>query len=229
MKIMSTLAASAVVLVAVVGSAGAAFASPGPGTASTKAGTVRYEVDNGVTWTLSNKPLTSKISPASTYADAGIVVSLGETGSQYYGVKSAGYGPLATNLWIADGYEATHPGTHPLSAAVDFAYGAVQPNGSVEMFSGTYAGTTLTAADIRADFPKAELWAWSGIDIGAPVAPATRSSMTAATTAVYTFQYVKVHHSLRLRMVDVLKRGALYPESVKITTGKHSATTASVK
>jgi len=96
-------------------------------------------------------------------------------------------------------------------------------------FSGTYAGQTLTEANIRADFPKAELRAWSGIDIGAPVAPATRSSMTAATTAVYTFRYVKVHHSLRLRMVDVLKRGALYPESVKITTGRHAATTASVR
>lgn len=229
MKIMSTLAVGGIAVVAVVGSAGAAFASPGPGPASTKAGIVRYEVDNGYTWTLSNKPLTSKISPGSTYADAGIVVSLGQTGSQYHGVKSAGYGPLATNLWIADGSQATHPGTHPLSATANFDYGFVQSNGSVYMTDGAYSGQTLTEAQIRADFPKDELYAWSGIDIGAPVAPATSSSMTAAVTAVYAFHYAKVGHHQRLVKVDVLKGGALYPLSAKITTGKHSYTKASAK
>ena len=214
---------------AVVGSAGAAFASPVHAPAPTKAGTVRYEVDNGYTWTLGNKALNSKISPASSYADAGVVVSLGQTGSQYHGVKSAGYGPLATNLWIADGSEAAHPGTHPLSTAVNFDYGFVQSNGSVYMTDGTYSGQTLTEAQIRADFPKAELYAWSGIDIGTPVAPATRSSMTAAVTAVYTFHYAKVGHHQRLVKVDVLKGSALYPLSVKITASEHSYTEASAK
>ena len=152
------LAASA----AVAASAGIASASPHPVTPSVPA--MAFEVDNGSTWTLSDHAVTSTGTEAG-YADAGVVVNLGPA-SSFNGVKVTGSKGLAVNIWIADGSQATTPGTHPLSSPANFDYGLGQPGGTWYMTGkpGAYNGQTLTDAQIRADFAGDDVLAWVGID-----------------------------------------------------------------
>src|SRR5437763_11516359 len=104
-RVLAVAATVAAASVTAIGTPAAASASAAhhPGRDSLRS--VRYEADNGTTWTLSNRPLTSTGKSAG-YADAGVVVGLGITGKDYNGVTVHGFGPLATNLWFGDGSQA---------------------------------------------------------------------------------------------------------------------------
>ena len=176
---------------------------------------IRYEADNGITWTLSNSPLKSKITPGTGYADAGIVVNLGEYGYQYQGVSAGNYGPQAVNLWIANGSQATRPGTHALTSPVNFAYGSVDPaTGDVTMFDGAYAGQTLTPAQIQADYPANQLYAWAGIDES--VTQLGSASLMGQTNNVKVYSLGVRHHRVVIVKTDILKVNAAFPETLRI-------------
>ena len=206
--------------------ASSASAATHPAKPLPKAGSIiRYEADNGITWTLSNSPLKSKITPGTGYADAGIVVNLGEYGYQYEGVSAGNYGPQQVNLWIANGREATRPGTHALTSPVNFAYGSVDPaTGDVTMFDGLYAGQTLTPAQIQADYPADQLYAWAGIDES--VTQPGSASLMGQTNNVKVYSLGVRHHKVVIVKTDILKVNAAFPETLKITP---RATTAQVQ
>jgi hypothetical protein len=56
------------------------------------------------------------------------------------------------------------PGTHQLSASVNFSYGFQQPGDTYYMDSGPHAGQTLTLAQVQADFAGYDVLAWVGIE-----------------------------------------------------------------
>jgi hypothetical protein len=124
---------------------------------------VGYEMDNGTTWTLTDSlALAHSTGPDVGYADAGVVVPLGSV-RDFTGIRATGSKNLAENIWIADGTQAYTPGTHPLSAGADFDYG-FQQAGGYYMTDGTYAGQTLTIAQLQTDFGRDQAYAWVGID-----------------------------------------------------------------
>lgn len=156
MRKMITVAA---VLAAAVGTTLAMSAGP----ASASASRLNYEVDDGVSWTLSTGP--SSLSAAvqsSSYADAGVVADIGLADS-FTGITATGTGPLQINVWIGDDAQAYTSGTHLLSDGVDFSYGFTNSAGSYWMASGPYVGQTLTSADIQANFVGDEVYAWVGV------------------------------------------------------------------
>lgn len=147
-------------MAAFAGAAAVIGLSAGPALGSTQG--LNYEVDNGFSWTLANGP-SSLAQPVQTgYADAGVVADIGPAAG-FTGITDTGSANLAANIWIADGTEATQPGTHPLSGKVDFSYGFRNAEGEYWMASGPYVNQTLTAAQIRQDFAGDEAYAWVGI------------------------------------------------------------------
>src|SRR6266571_2423488 len=82
----------------------------------------------------------------------------------FQGIAVTGSANLADNIWISNGSdEAVTPGTYSLGSPVDFSYGFDNHNGTFWMASGPYAGQTLTAAQIAADFPDSEAYALVGV------------------------------------------------------------------
>lgn len=155
MSIKARLAAGAVAALTVAG-LGAA-----PALASTQG--LNYEVDNGVSWTLANGPSALAQRVQAGYADAGVVTDIGPA-ADFQGISVTGSANLADNIWISSGNdEAVTPGTHPLSSTVDFSYGFDNHDGTFWLASGPYAGQTLTVAQIAADFPNSEAYAWVGV------------------------------------------------------------------
>jgi hypothetical protein len=150
----------AAVLVAAITITGAGISAA---SASTSALPVRAETDNGTTWTLYPGQLGVSTGTNVGYADAGEVVSLGPAAS-FAGITAKGSANLAENIWITDGSQATVPGTHKLSAPVNFSYGFQQPGDTYYMDSGPYAGQTLTLAQVKTDFAGHNVLAWVGID-----------------------------------------------------------------
>lgn len=157
---MKRLIVLATFIVAALGLASfAAAASP-----NTTSNSLRYEFDNGSAWTLQrNSAALNATIPDLGYADAGIVVDLGLAAS-FTGITYGGTGTLAVNVWIGDGSQAYTPGTHLFTdGAANFSYGFQQSDGSFWMTSGPHAGQTLTPAQIVADFPSYEVYAWVGV------------------------------------------------------------------
>jgi hypothetical protein len=143
----------------------AAVATPlvmSAGAASASTSGLNYEVDDGVSWSLSASPSNLSAPVQSTYADAGVVADIGQA-SSFNGISFTGSGPLADNIWIGNGAEAYTPGTHLLSDGADFSYGFDNGNGTFYMASGTHAGQTLTVSDINTDFAGSEAYAWVGV------------------------------------------------------------------
>ncbi|HUC21077.1 MAG TPA: hypothetical protein VMA73_00030 [Streptosporangiaceae bacterium] len=160
-RIAAALAAAIVIAGAGLGAASAS-ASPLPAHGAS-ASPIRAETDNGTTWTLYPGQLGASTGTQAGYADAGEVVSLGSVAS-FNGITAKGSANLAENIWIADGSEATVPGTHQLSSAANFSYGFQQAGDTYYMDSGPYAGQTLTLAQVKADFAGHDLLAWVGIE-----------------------------------------------------------------
>jgi hypothetical protein len=158
---------AAAVLVVTAGTASAAFAHPASRDYTPRPGTVAYETDNGTAWTLADHAGTGGVRSTGSeagYADAGVVVYLGQA-ADFTGVHVTGSLNLAENIWVTDGSEATVPGSHPLSADVNFDYGLGGPDGWYMVGKkDAYNGQTLTAAQIRTDFAGYQIWAWAGID-----------------------------------------------------------------
>jgi hypothetical protein len=156
----------AAVLAAAIAIAGAgiseASASPLPAH-SASALPVRAETDNGTTWTLHPGQLGASTGTQAGYADVGEVVPLGSVAT-FGGITATGSANLSENIWITDGSEATVPGTHQLSTPVNFSYGFQQPGDTYYMDSGSYAGQTLTLAQVKTDFAGHSVAAWVGID-----------------------------------------------------------------
>jgi hypothetical protein len=134
---------------------------------------IQAEVDNGAQFTVSPSPDLADTSAAgATYADAGIVVNAGTVGSlTSRSIAYTGSSSLLENIWIGDGPQASTPGTYSLSAGADFCYalgqdyaGGAPASFYMESDCGTYAGQTLTLAQIAKDFPAVlEAYAWVGI------------------------------------------------------------------
>jgi hypothetical protein len=143
----------------------AASAAPIPhGPALRQGLRVSYEVDNGTTWTLTDSLFQAhSTGPDLGYADAGVVVPLGSV-QDFTGIRATGSRNLAENIWIADGTDAYVPGTHALSGGANFDYGFQQAGGGYYMTDGTYAGQTLTLAELKSDFGGDKAYAWVGID-----------------------------------------------------------------
>ena len=153
----------AAVLAVAVGITGATISAAN---ANANAGAVRLpvraEADNGTTWTLYPGQLGASTGASVGYADAGEVVWLGPAAS-FGGITAKGSANLAENIWITNGSEATVPGTHQLSAPVNFSYGFQQTGDTYYMDSGPYAGQTLTLAQVDTDFAGSDVLAWVGI------------------------------------------------------------------
>lgn len=178
-SITAALLAAAALAVSAGAASARALPGPLPHLAAVPAA-IRCELDNGTTWTLSacraGRKVTSTGAEAG-YADGGIVVDLGPA-SSFTGVQVSGSGPLAENIWIADGSEATVPGTHALSAGVDFTYGLGVAGGwYIVGKPGPYSGQTLTAAQVRADFAGHEVYAWVGVSTSGTAASAYVSAV----------------------------------------------------
>lgn len=163
MKLRTRLLTVAALATATLASAAGVAATA---TAATRA-PIRCEVDNGTSWTLANCPAASTVSSSGVnvgYADAGIVVDLGPAAS-FNGVQVSADRGVSQNIWIADGPEATTPGTHLLSAGVDFDYGLGQADGTWLMTGKPdgFNGQSLTAKQVRTDFAGYEIYAWVGL------------------------------------------------------------------
>lgn len=136
-----------------------AFTIGGNGAGASPA--VRYEVDDGVSWTLTATPSNTVMPLVSdSYGDAGVVVDLGPAAS-FGGLIYDGSDDLAVNIWLGDGDEAYTPGTHLLADGVDFSYG---PYGGV-FWTGAQAGKPVTA-DYISTLGDTEVYAWVGIVYG---------------------------------------------------------------
>ena len=138
----------------------------------------RSEVDNGAEFAVSDSTtLADTSSVTATYADAGVIVSIGQVGNlgsantayAYSGAK------VSENIWIGNGPEASTPGIYSLSTPADFCYGLGQnyTSGVPANFymtgsnCGSYAGQSLTKAQIATDFPStAEAYEWVGVVTG---------------------------------------------------------------
>jgi len=167
-RIVVTAALAAAALAGTAGAASAASSHPAAGAFGYRQGTVAYEADNGTAWTLSDHAgAGGRVSDSGTeagYADAGLVVDLGPA-ADFTGIQATGSLNLAENIWITDGSEATVPGTHALSAGVNFDYGLGQSGGwYMTGKTDKYNGQTLTDAQVRQDFAGYQVWAWVGID-----------------------------------------------------------------
>lgn len=167
-KIIVTAALAVVALAVTAGTASAASSHPASHAFGSRPGTVAYEADNGTTWTLADHTgpggRVSDSGAEAGYADAGVVVDLGPA-ADFTGVHVTGSLNLAENIWITDGSEATVPGTHVLSAGVNFDYGLGQSGGwYMTGKADGYNGQILTAAQVRTDFAGDQIWAWAGID-----------------------------------------------------------------
>jgi hypothetical protein len=148
------------------------YAAWQPRPAGTASG-VFTEVDNGAQFALSPSPdLADTSATGATYSDAGAVVNVGTVHSlRAASIAYSGSPSLLENIWIGDGAQASTPGIYPLSAGADFCYGLGQDysHGAPASFSmqsdcGTYAGQTLTLAQIVTDFPGVlEAYAWVGV------------------------------------------------------------------
>jgi hypothetical protein len=153
------------ILAAAIASA-AVFAVPAVAAAdSSTSNSLSYEFDNGSTWTLhKNTAALNTTYPIPGYSDAGIVVDLGPLSSLTgNGITVTGSG-VSDNIWISPGTtEANTPGTHSLSATVDFPYGFDNGNGTFYMVTGVYAGTSPTLAQLQTQYPNAEAYAWVGV------------------------------------------------------------------
>jgi hypothetical protein len=114
----------------------------------------------------------------------GSVGNLGSanTSYTYSGAK------VSENIWIGNGPEASTPGIYSTATAADFCYGLGQnyTSGVPANFymtgsnCGSYAGQTLTAAQIAADFPSyTEAYEWVGVVTGSGgAAPGTATIKT---------------------------------------------------
>jgi hypothetical protein len=167
-KIIVTAALAAAVVAATAGTASAASSHAASRAFGAGPGSVAYEADNGTTWVLADHTgAGGRVSDSGTeagYADAGVVVDLGPA-ADFTGIHLTGSLNLADNIWITDGSEATVPGTHALSAGVNFDYGLGQSGGwYMTGKKDSYNGQVLTAAQIRQDFAGDQIWAWAGID-----------------------------------------------------------------
>jgi hypothetical protein len=137
------------------------------GAASATGNGLSYEVDNGASWTLSAEPsnLSAPVQGTS-YADAGVVVDIGPVSklNSSKPISWVGSGPLADNIWISNGHdEASTPGTHSLSSAVDFSYGFDDHDGTFYMASGPDAGPNVPFTQIQKDFAGDQAYAWVGV------------------------------------------------------------------
>lgn len=159
----------------------------GPAGTAAAAGPVA-EVDNGAEFAVSGSPVLADTSAkGATYADAGSVTSAGTVGHlNAAALAFTGTGPLAENIWIGDGPQASVPGIYPLKGGADFCYGlgtqvtSGQPAAfQMQSGCGTYAGATLTIAQIAADFPAGlQAYAWVGVvSSGSAVPAATITSI----------------------------------------------------
>ena len=156
------------------------------------AGALPYsaEVDNGAEWTLSpvgHLADTSASNPA--YADAGVVVDAGQasglTTADFGGSSYDASGTLAENLWIADGPEATAPGTHLLSTPADFFYASYNADGTFTVLAPGSSGLsgTVTLSQIKAVYQTVdEAYVWAGlVSGGQDVQPVTVTSVDGTT------------------------------------------------
>jgi hypothetical protein len=171
MRIRYRLAALASVpaLVLGVGFATATAASAGSGSST---GPFNYEADNGAQWLLSNTP-TSFAGADKGYGDAGVVVDIGPLADlSNPAITFTGSGPLGDNIWISDSstsQAATPGGPYTLGAPLNFAYGFDNHDGTFYMASdpgGSYAGQDATLAQLQAEHPTAEAFAWVGVTGG---------------------------------------------------------------
>ena len=153
----------AAVLAAAIAITGAGVSAASAGTSPQHSLPVRAEADNGTTWTLYPGQVGVSTGTNVGYADAGEVVWLGPAAS-FGGIIAKGSSNLAENIWITDGSQAVVPGTHKLSAGVNFSYGFQQAGDTYYMTSGPYAGQTLTLAQVKTDFAGYDVLGWVGID-----------------------------------------------------------------
>jgi hypothetical protein len=162
----------------------------------------RPEVDNGAEFALSDgTSLADTSSTTANYADAGVVVDLGQAGklgtaNTAYTAATSGSVKLAENIWLGTGAQASTPGIYPLTST-DFCYGLGQnysTSGVPANFymtgsncigtNGTnYSAQTLTLAQIAADFhPHTEAYEWVGL---------TNATLGTATVETVSGQSVK--------------------------------------
>lgn len=160
-------------LVAAIAAGGLTFLGlMAAGAVSASTSGLSYEVDDGVSWTLATGP-SSLSAPAqsASYADAGVVANLGLADNfasvdTPTGVPFTGSANLRENIWIGDGTEASTPGTHPLSEGVNFTYGFSNGDGTFWITTSpkpALVGQSLNAAQIAADFPGDQIYAWVGV------------------------------------------------------------------
>lgn len=134
-----------------------------------------YEVDTGGVWSLSNMPL-ALAQNGQTEADAAVVVDAGPA-SQFTGITMTGSANLTDSVWISDKPEAYTFGEN--SGAPTFTYGRANGDGTFNMTTGSFAGSNLSPAQIAADYPGYEVYAWVGI-----ASSDTSTPMTATVTSV---------------------------------------------
>lgn len=125
------------------------------------------EVDNGSEFAVGSAPLADTSAPSASYSDAGVKVDVGSARKlSKTSLAYSGTGPLAENVWIGDGPQASVPGVYPLKS-VDFCYGIGTTSHptkfSMQSDCGSYSGDTLNITQIAADFPGFEAYAWVGV------------------------------------------------------------------
>lgn len=135
-----------------------AFAA-GANAANTMTNNLSYEFDNGTSWTLQKNTAALKTTYDNPgYSDAGIVFDLGPA-ADFDGLSWEGTDSLAANIWLGDGSQAYTPGTHLLSAAVDFSYG---PWGGT-FWTGPAVGQPVNTTYIQSLGADVEVYAWVGV------------------------------------------------------------------
>jgi hypothetical protein len=156
------------------GSAGA-IGPQGPAGITTN--TEFTEVDNGSEWSLSSEPNLSDTSASgATYADAGVVLDLGQLSKLANSdLAYTGGTGLGENLWIGNGPQASTPAVNLFSAepnGADFCYLEYEGNNAYSPLDGNcssygLSGDAVTLAQIQAAFSAApvEAYAWVGVSI----------------------------------------------------------------
>jgi hypothetical protein len=134
------------------------------------------EVDNGSQWSLSSEPNLSDTSAASaTYADAGVVLDLGQLSNLTDSdLAYSGGATLSENLWIGNGPQASTLGTHLFSdGSADFCYLSYEGNDQFSALDSNcntngLSGSAITLAQIQSAFSAApvEAYAWVGVVSG---------------------------------------------------------------
>ena len=124
---------------------------------------------------------------ADSGSDVGLVIDAGPA-TQFTGITKTGSANLADSVWISDTPEAYTLGIN--SGAPTFSYGTDNGDGTFYMLTGPYANSNLSPAQIAADFPGYEVYAWVGI--------ASSDTSTGTTGTVTSIDGMPLNASLEL-------------------------------